>query len=118
MMSELLQRVLLLGIGAASLTKEKIEELVDELVKKGQLTADEGRELLDETAEKAKKESLNIKEMASDTYQDALRAMGVASKESVSEMERRLDVLESKVYGKQSRVEEPATGFSSTIGED
>lgn len=114
--NEMFQRVMLLGIGAASLTREKVEELVNDLVEKGRITAEEGRQLLDETTDKARKEGLNIKEMASDTYLDALRAMNVATRESVEEIERRLDVLEAKVYGKQSRVEEPASGFSSTGG--
>lgn len=112
--SDMFQRVMLLGIGAASLTREKIEELVNDLVEKGRLTTEEGRQLLDETTGRAKREGVNIKEMATDTYMDALRAMGVATRDSVAELERRLDVLEAKVYGKQSRVEEPASGFSST----
>ena len=117
-MSDLFNRVLLLGIGAASLTKDKIEELIDELVKKGQLTADEGREVVEEATKKAKQESSNIKEMAADTYQDTLRAMGIATRDHIDELDRRLDVLEAKVYGKRSRVEEPATGFASTTTEE
>lgn len=117
-MNEMFQKVMLLGIGAASMTREKVEEFVNELVEKGKLTAEEGRELLDQTTDRAKKEGMNIKEMAADTYQDALRAMNLASRDSVAELERRLEVLEAKVYGKQSRVEEPATGFSSTMGEE
>lgn len=116
-MSEMFQKVMLLGIGAASLTREKVEELVDELVKKGKLTTEEGRELLDQATGRAKKEGMNIKEMAEDTYKDALRAMGVANRETVDDLERRLDVLEARVYGKPARVEEPSSGFSSTMDE-
>lgn len=117
-LNEMFQRVMLLGIGAAALTREKVEELVNDLVEKGKLTADEGRELLEETTGRAKREGLNLKEMAADSYQDALRVMNVATRESVEELERRLEVLEAKVYGKQSRVEEPASGFSSTMSEE
>lgn len=117
-MNEMFQKVMLLGIGAASMTREKIEELINDMVEKGKLTADEGKEMLEQTTEKAKRESSNIKEMAADTYQDALRAMNLASRDSVADLERRLEVLEAKVYGKQSRVEEPASGFSSTMGEE
>lgn len=117
-MNDLLERVLLLGIGAASLTKEKVEELIDDLVKKGQLTTEEGRELVDKATGRAREEGLNIKEMASETYQDTLRTLGIASREQTDEIERRLEVLEAKVYGKRSRVEEPATGFSSTTTEE
>lgn len=117
-MSDMFKRVMLLGIGAAQLTREKAEELIEELVKKGQLTADEGRDMVEEATGKVKEEGLNIKEKALDTYQDTLKAMGIATREHIEELDRRIDVLEAKVYGKQSRVEEPATGFSSTITEE
>ena len=42
MISELMEKVLLLGVGAASLTKDKVDDLVDELVKRGQMTREEG----------------------------------------------------------------------------
>ena len=117
-MSDMLERVFLLGVGAASLTKEKITDLVDELVKKGQLTKEEGESLLDKTAARAKEESGNIKEMASDTFQDTLRALGIAGRDELEELERRIAVLESKVYGKPLRMEEPQTGFVVTPTEE
>jgi polyhydroxyalkanoate synthesis regulator phasin len=117
-MSDMLERVFLLGVGAASITREKVQELVDELVKKGQLSKEEGEALLDKTAERAKEQSVNFKEMASDAYQDTLRTMNIASREQIEELEHRIAVMESKVYGKPTRSEEPQTGFVSTPSED
>ena len=37
-----LKKVLLMGIGAASVTAEKSQQLVDELVKRGELTVEQG----------------------------------------------------------------------------
>jgi polyhydroxyalkanoate synthesis regulator phasin len=118
MTENLIERVLLLGIGAASLTKEKINELVDELVKKGQLTKEEGQKLIDKATRRAKGEGTTIAEKAADAYQDTLRAMGIATREHVDELERRIAVLEAKVYGKQARVEEPQRGFVVTPTEE
>lgn len=117
-MSDMLERVFLLGVGAASITREKVQELVDELVKKGQLTKEEGEALLDKTAERAREQSVNIKEMASDAYQDTLRTMNIARQEQIEELEHRIAVLESKVYGKPARTEEPQAGFVITPTED
>jgi polyhydroxyalkanoate synthesis regulator phasin len=114
MISELMEKVLLLGVGAASLTRDKVEELANELVKRGQLTKEEGEEFIKEAAGSAKESGANIKEMASETYQDTLRAMGVATREHVDKLDYRLTVLEAKVYGKPLRVEEPQTGFTVT----
>lgn len=116
--SDLLKRVLMLGIGAASLTREKIEALVDELVKKGELTREEGREMVEKATGRAREEGATIKEKFSETYQDALGSMGVATSEQVGELERRITVLEARVYGKAERFEESQTGFTSTTTEE
>lgn len=117
-MSDMLERVFLLGVGAASMTREKVQELVDELVKKGQLSKEEGEALLGKTAGRAREQSVNIKEMASDAYQDTLRTMNIARQEQIEELEHRIAVLEAKVYGKPTRSEEPQTGFKITPTED
>ena len=118
MISELMQKVLLLGVGAASLTKEKVDELIDEMVKRGQMTKEEGEAFLKEATGRAREGGANIIEMAADTYQDTLRAMGVATREQVDELDRRITVLEAKVYGKPLRMEEPQTGFATTQTEE
>ena len=40
-----IKKLLLAGIGAAALTAEKSQELLDEMVKKGELTVEQGKEL-------------------------------------------------------------------------
>jgi len=112
--TDMLERIFLLGVGAASLTKDKAQELIDELVKRGQLTQDQGLKLMDEVTDKAKSQTAGVKESVSDAYQDTLRTMGVAGRDQVEELERRLAVLEAKVYGKPLRVEEPERGFTVT----
>ena len=117
-MADLVERVLLLGIGAASLTMEKLDELVEELVRRGQLTREEGRRLVDKAAERAQEEGNAATQKFSASYQEALRGMGIASREHVEELERRVAVLEAHVYGKPSRVQEPERGFVITQTEE
>ncbi len=117
-MKELIEKALLLGVGAASLTKEKLQALVDEFVRRGQLTREEGEKLVEEAMQQARRAGTSIKERATETLQETLEAMGVATRDSVDELERRIAVLEAKVYGRRSNVEEPPTGFSSTTTED
>jgi polyhydroxyalkanoate synthesis regulator phasin len=116
--SDMLEKVFLLGVGAASLTKDKVQEMVDELVKRGQLTREQGEELIDKAADRAREESVSVKGQMSDAYQDTLRALGIAGRDSIDELERRIAVLEAKVYGKPARVEEPDLGFRITSTEE
>ncbi len=47
-LSEDMRKLVLLGIGAAALTAEKSKKMVDELVKKGELSVEQGKVLNEE----------------------------------------------------------------------
>ena len=66
-----IKKFLLMGIGAAAMTVEKSQQVVDELVKKGELTVEQGKELnqelkrnvrktIDEAAEAAEKKEAEL----------------------------------------------------------
>ena len=50
-----LKKLVLMGIGAAALTAEKSQQLVDELVKKGEITVEQGKELNQELKRNVRK---------------------------------------------------------------
>ena len=50
-----LKKLVLMGIGAAALTAEKSQQIVDELVKKGEITVEQGKELNQELKRNVKK---------------------------------------------------------------
>ena len=63
-----LKKVLLAGIGAVAVTGEKSKELLDEMVKKGELTVEQGKALNEELKHNIKstvKEKVNVKEKTS-----------------------------------------------------
>lgn len=113
-LGDVLEKVFLMGVGAATLTREAVQEVVDELVKRGQMTREQGQQIIDKAADRVVEESGNVRGKASGAYQDALHAAGVATQEYVEALERRIAVLETKVYGKPSRVVEPDSGFVGT----
>lgn len=118
MAESLIEKVLLLGIGTASLTREKVDELANELVKRGQMSKEEGQKFVDKAVVRAEHEGSQVADKVSDAYLDTLRAMGIASRNYVDDLERRVSVLEAKVYGKPSRIEEPQRGFVVTPTEE
>lgn len=77
-LSDTIKTLLLAGVGAAAKTTEKSKEIIDELVKKGELTLDEGVALNEELRHKAedKKEERVTKSVEKMTKEerDALRA--------------------------------------------
>lgn len=63
-----IKKVLLAGIGAVAVTGEKSKELLDEMVKKGELTVEQGKVLNEElkhNIKKTMKEKVNVSVKAS-----------------------------------------------------
>jgi len=68
-LSDELKRVFLAGVGAVAITAEKSKEVIDELVKKGELTIEQGKVLNEELKRNMKEKAEEIRE-------------GIASKEA------------------------------------
>ncbi|RSX55172.1 cytosolic protein [Bifidobacterium dolichotidis] len=61
-LGEGLRKVFLAGVGALATTAEKGSEIINDLVKKGELTVSQGKELNEELSHKAGNVSENVKE--------------------------------------------------------
>lgn len=92
--TEGLKKALLAGIGAAALTVEKSSEIVDELVKKGEITVEQGKALnqelkhkAEETKAEAKKETTDFKDMVSKLSEEDLAKL----KEAIKDNEKKED---------------------------
>lgn len=84
-----LKKVLLAGIGLTSMTLEKADAFVKELVEKGRLTVEEGKELQSELKRKGEDEA---KELL-DQLDIKTKTVQYATKEDVSRLEDKLDAL-------------------------
>ncbi len=58
-----LKSVMNFGLGAASITREKIEEWVDEAIKRGEVAAADRAETIDELQRKAQKATADLKNL-------------------------------------------------------
>ena len=79
-----LKKVLLAGIGLTSMTLEKADTFVKELVEKGRLTVEEGKELQSELKRKGESEAKELFDQLDVQY---------ATKADVSRLEDKLDAL-------------------------
>ena len=77
-LTENVKKLLLLGIGAAATTAEKSKDIIDDLVKKGEITVDQGKVLNEELKRKASNKvsdaMLNRVEKLTKEERDALKA--------------------------------------------
>lgn len=79
-----IKKFLLMGIGAAALTAEKSQQIVEELVKKGEITVEQGKELNQELKRNIKK-----------SVEEASKAEAEAEEKA----EEKADDLEKKIAG-------------------
>ncbi len=98
-MESLLGRFLLSGLGALVLTQEKIEEFIEELTKKGEITQRENKELLTEIIEKGEEKRKEIEGKIREKVKKVLSQMNVATKDDIQKLEKRIQTLEKKRKG-------------------
>lgn len=96
-MIDLLRKTLLAGIGAAVLTREKVEELVGELVKRGEIASKEGPKLVKELLQESQKVKKELEEKIEETTQKALKKLRLAPRAEIEELKVKLEKLEKKI---------------------
>lgn len=84
-----IKKVLLAGIGAVAVTAEKSKDLLDEMVKKGELTVEQGKTLNEELKHNIKKTVK--KETAEETVEDMLDKM---TPEQLQQLKERIQMME------------------------
>lgn len=101
---EMLDRMVEMGLGAALLTKEAAEKLVDDLVKRGSVTKEDGRRLFAEMVEKGRLQKERMDEVIAETVSQMLNKADLARRSQVEALEKRLAALEAEV---RARLPEP-----------
>lgn len=93
-MFEFIKKAIFIGAGLASLTAEKIEEAVKEIVNKGDLTEKQGKELVQELKEKSAKARKELGERIDKMISDTLQKLNIPTRKEVEELKARIEQLE------------------------
>ena len=95
-MSNDLKKVLLAGIGAVAMTVEKSEDLVKDLVKKGELTMEQGKALNQEQGKALNQELKHtFQKDKGDAQKEPVLKVDQLSAEERAALKRRLEELEA-----------------------
>ena len=93
----LAEEALLAGIGAVALTKERADELVQELVGRGKLSSEDARELVDDVMGRWRGDAVRMSERAGSTLSIVFRELGLITRREYEELELRLAQLEHRL---------------------
>lgn len=94
-----LKNLVLAGIGTVAYTYEKGAEMVEELVKKGDLTINQGKQINEELKRKIdekKAQTTSTAGVTADVLKDILASLNLATKEDLKDIKERIDKLENK----------------------
>ncbi len=95
-MFETLDKLMLAGLGAMSMTKEKAEEIFDEYVEKGKAEKEHRAGFVKDLMDRAEKSKKDMEKLISEQIDKALTKQPMATKEDVKRIEEKLDKLLSR----------------------
>jgi polyhydroxyalkanoate synthesis regulator phasin len=94
---DLAEEVFFAGVGAVALTKDRADELVDELSRRGRMTRTEAREVVDDMTGRWRGEALRLGERASSGLSGVMRELGLVTRREWEELELRLAQVEHRL---------------------
>ena len=108
-MIDLIKKTLLTGVGAAVVTKEKVEETLNDYVRQGKVKAEDARIIADKIAEQGRKEFEEVSQkLAAKIQEVAARAGGTEKTDPrIAALEQRIRDLEAKLATPPTRAGEP-----------
>jgi polyhydroxyalkanoate synthesis regulator phasin len=93
----LIERAFLMGVGAAMLAKDKVEELADELVQRGKLTSDQSDTFVNRLVTQADSTSKSVQSTVAREVERAVSGMGLASAKDLSDVRSELTEIKALI---------------------
>ncbi|MEN8264168.1 MAG: phasin family protein [Nitrospirota bacterium] len=91
--NDMFHKALMAGLGVP----EKLKDLIDDLVKKGELSESQGAKLVKECTEKAAKSGEDISKSIADLIKMTMEKMNIPSRDEVEELNRKVKSLSLKI---------------------
>ncbi len=93
----MLNLLLSLGWGTLSFTREKADQMVEEMVKRGDLRREEAKKMAQELVERGEKERQEFKDYLDAEFANWMQKYKLVSREEIERLEERVKELESRL---------------------
>ncbi len=100
-MADFIKKSMLMGFGLVSLTREKAETFIDDLIKRGELSEKEGRDAVDELVEKSKELKKDLSHKVESIVSDTIKKMNIPTRSEIDELKKKIAELEVKSIGEE-----------------
>ncbi len=96
-MLEAINKAFLLGVGLATVTKEKVEQLAKELTEKGELSIEQGNELVKNVMKTSEQAKQKLESEVEKLVNKVLEKAHLPSKADIEKLEARIAELEKEL---------------------
>mgnify|MGYP001569193720 FL=1 len=101
MMSDFLKKAINFGSGALLLTKENVEEIIDDLVKKGEIKTDEAKAQVKEIFNKVLSGKKEIESKIEEIVEKVLHQLDIPTRRELQEMQKKLDEIVKRLESRE-----------------
>jgi len=93
-MLDLLRKSVLIGIGLAAMTKDKVEEVARKIAEENNLSEEEGRKLAEDLLKRSDEAKENLKGQVERLVKSTLEKLDIPSRADLQKLEERIQKLE------------------------
>ena len=94
---EFIEKTILAGRGLINMAEEKTRELVDELVKRGEMDKKDAEGFVESILTKAEKRTKNLEKKITNLIEKALEKAHIPLKKDITKLEKKVKDLEKKI---------------------
>jgi polyhydroxyalkanoate synthesis regulator phasin len=94
---ETLERLILLQVGAAAATRDRVQAVVEGLIEQGRIEREEGRTVVEDVVSRARERSAGARSLVDASVQQGLRRGGLPTREDHEDLIFRVEQLEHRV---------------------
>lgn len=96
-MIDLFKKTILMGVGIATMSKEKIEEWAKKVAEDGKLAKEEGKRFITDIVNQSDEALINMENKVREWVNSAINRLDIPSKSELDELRQRVDDLEKKL---------------------
>ena len=94
---ETLERLILLQVGVAAATRDRVQAVVEGLIEQGRIEREEGRTVVEDVMSRARERSAGARSLVDASVQQGLRRGGLPTREDHEDLVFRVEQLEHRV---------------------
>lgn len=92
-MEEFFRKTVMAGMGFLDMTKEKVEDFIDDMIKRGELTQEERGRYVKETMDKVEQRSKEAKEWIQKQVEETVEQLKPKTGKLIEELQEKVDSL-------------------------